>query len=119
MVGIVGESGSGKSHLLRLAAGLETPASGSVKASGNVRWLGPDDPLNLAPAPVLLIDRTFGHQDLVVRERAAVALDRIRRAGATTLVVSHEEELIRRLADSFGCDRYHLYTGHPLLRVRS
>ena len=34
-----------------------------------------------------------------MRERAAVALDRIRRAGATTLLVSHEEELIRRLAD--------------------
>ena len=48
---------------------------------------------------MLLIDRTFGHQDLLVRERAAVALDRIRRAGATTLLVSHEEELIRRLAD--------------------
>jgi lipoyl(octanoyl) transferase len=25
--------------------------------------------------------------------------------------------LIRRLAECFGCDRYHLYTGHPLLRV--
>jgi hypothetical protein len=25
--------------------------------------------------------------------------------------------LVRRLADSFGCDRYHLYTGHPLLRT--
>jgi lipoate-protein ligase B len=24
--------------------------------------------------------------------------------------------LVRRLADSFGCDRYHLYTGHPMLR---
>src|ERR1022692_3213358 len=99
LVGIIGENGSGKSLLLRLAAGMATPTSGSIKASGEVRWLGPDDALNLAPAPVLLIDRTFGHQDLVVRERAAVALDRIRRAGATMLVVSHEEELIRRLAD--------------------
>ena len=34
-----------------------------------------------------------------MRERAAMALDRIRRAGATTLLVSHEEDLIRRLAD--------------------
>ena len=34
-----------------------------------------------------------------MRERAAMALDRMRRAGATTLLVSHEEELIRRLAD--------------------
>jgi lipoyl(octanoyl) transferase len=25
-------------------------------------------------------------------------------------------ELVRRLAENFGCDRYHLYTGHPLLR---
>ena len=24
--------------------------------------------------------------------------------------------LVRRLAECFGCDRYHLYTGHPLLR---
>jgi len=23
-------------------------------------------------------------------------------------------EVVRRLADAFGCDRYHLYTGHPL-----
>jgi lipoyl(octanoyl) transferase len=25
-------------------------------------------------------------------------------------------ELVRHLAAAFGCDRYHLYTGHPLLR---
>jgi hypothetical protein len=24
--------------------------------------------------------------------------------------------LVGRLAEAFGCDRYHLYTGHPLLR---
>ena len=24
--------------------------------------------------------------------------------------------LVRRLSESFGCDRYHLYTGHPMLR---
>jgi lipoyl(octanoyl) transferase len=27
--------------------------------------------------------------------------------------------LVRRLAECFGCDRYHLYTGHPLLRDTS
>jgi lipoyl(octanoyl) transferase len=27
--------------------------------------------------------------------------------------------LIRRLAEAFGCDRYHLHTGHPLLRNRA
>ena len=25
--------------------------------------------------------------------------------------------LVRRLAECFGCDRYHLYTGHPWLRA--
>jgi len=25
--------------------------------------------------------------------------------------------LVRRLAEAFGSDRYHLYTGHPLLRA--
>src|SRR5215831_18737570 len=99
VVGIIGENGSGKSRLLRVAAGKEPTNAGTVKASGDVKWLGPDDPLNLTPAPVLLIDQTFARQDAVVRERAAVALDRIRRAGATVLVVSHEEDLIRRLCD--------------------
>jgi lipopolysaccharide transport system ATP-binding protein len=70
-----------------------------VKASGEARLLGPDDPLNLAPVPVLLIDQTFGRQDPLVRERAAIAIDRMRRAGTTTLLVSHEEPLLRRLSD--------------------
>jgi lipopolysaccharide transport system ATP-binding protein len=99
VVGIIGENGSGKSRLLRLAAGKEIPDSGTVKASGDVKLLGPDDPLTLTPAPVLLIDQTFARQDQVVRERAAIALDAIRRAGATVLLVSHDEDLIRRLAD--------------------
>jgi lipopolysaccharide transport system ATP-binding protein len=99
VVGIVGDSGSGKSRLLRAAAGLERLTAGTVNTSGDVKLLGPDDPLNLAPTPVLLIDQTFGRQDMLVRDRAAVALDRIRRAGATTLIVSHEEELIRNLCD--------------------
>src|ERR1017187_688406 len=90
IVGIIGENGSGKSRLLRVAAGLDAPSSGIVESSGDVRLLGPGDALDLAPAPVLLIDRTFAAQDLLVRERAAIALDRIRRAGVTTLIVSHD-----------------------------
>jgi len=99
VVGIIGDNGSGKSRLLRLAAGLEHPSMGSVKASGEAKLLGPDDPLNLSPSAVLLIDQTFARQDLLVRERACIALDRIRRAGATTLLVSHDEDLLRRLCD--------------------
>jgi lipopolysaccharide transport system ATP-binding protein len=35
----------------------------------------------------------------VVREHAAIGLDRLRRAGTTVLILSHEEDLMRRLAD--------------------
>ena len=31
-------------------------------------------------------------------------------------ITSVRAELVRRLADAFGCDRYHLYTGHPWLQ---
>ena len=99
VIGIIGENGSGKTRLLRLAAGIDQPVSGSVECSGAARLLGPLDPLNLAPAPVLLIDQTLAQHDWVVRERSAVALDRMRRSGSTILLVSHEEDLQRLLAD--------------------
>jgi energy-coupling factor transporter ATP-binding protein EcfA2 len=99
VIGIIGEDGSGKTRLLRLAAGLDQPDSGTVEVSGPARLLGPGDALSLSPSPVLLIDRTFARHDLLVRERAAIALDRLRRSGSTTLLVSHEEDLLRRLAD--------------------
>ncbi len=99
LIGIVGESGAGKGRLLRVAAGLEQPSAGSVETSGPVRMLGPDDALNLAPAGVLLLDHTLARQDLLVRERAAIGLDRLRRSGTTVLLISHEEDLVCRLAD--------------------
>jgi lipopolysaccharide transport system ATP-binding protein len=99
VVGIIGENGSGKGQLLRLAAGLEHPSMGSIKSSGASKLLGPDDALNLPASPILLINQTFARQDRLVRERACIALDRLRRAGATTLLVSHDEDLLRRLCD--------------------
>jgi energy-coupling factor transporter ATP-binding protein EcfA2 len=99
VIGILGEDGAGKGRLLRLAAGIDKPASGTVEASGAVKLLGAGDPLTLAPSPVLCIEHTFARHDALVRERAAIALDRLRRAGTTTLLVSHEEDLLRRLAD--------------------
>jgi lipopolysaccharide transport system ATP-binding protein len=99
VIGIIGDTGAGKSRLLRLAAGIDQPLVGTVKATGDARFLGPDDPLTLTPAAVLAIDRTFDRHDWLARERGAIAIDRIRRAGATILLVSQEEDLVRRLAD--------------------
>ena len=99
VIGIIGENRSGKSALLRLAAGLDRPAQGTVEAPDSRRLLAPGDALNFAPAAVLLLDQTLAVHDALVRERAMVALERLRRAGTTTLVVSHDEELLRRLAD--------------------
>jgi lipopolysaccharide transport system ATP-binding protein len=85
VIGIVGEDGSGKSRLLRSAKGG--------------RYLGPGDALDLSPAPAILIEHTFARHDALARDRAALALESLRRAGTTVLIVSHEEDLLRRLAD--------------------
>jgi lipopolysaccharide transport system ATP-binding protein len=98
VIGVIGEDGSGKGRLLRLAAGLEKPAAGTVEGPAG-KLLGPDDPLTPAASPVVCIEHTFARHDAVTRARAAVALDRLRRSGSTVLLVSHEEELLRRLAD--------------------
>lgn len=99
VIGIIGENGSGKRRLLRLAAGLDEPVDGSVERSESAKFLGPLDPLELPQAAVLAIDQTFAGQDLLVRERAALALDQLRRDGTTILVASHDEELLRRVSD--------------------
>jgi lipopolysaccharide transport system ATP-binding protein len=85
VIGVIGEDGSGKSRLLR-----------SVKGA---RYFGPGDALDLSPAPAILIDHTFARHDALVRDRAALTLEALRRAGTTVVIVSHEEDLLRRLAD--------------------
>jgi len=104
VIGILGGHGSGKTGLLRLAAGLEMPASGRVETSGRRCLLGLSDALDLgasypADGGVLCLDNTFAAQDLPARERGAIEIGRLRRRGVTTLLVSHEEDLLRRLAD--------------------
>jgi energy-coupling factor transporter ATP-binding protein EcfA2 len=99
VIGIVGENGSGKRKLLRLAAGIERPERGTVEVSGPPRLLGPEDTLDFPPAAVLLVDQTFARHDPFERGRAVMELDRLCRAGTTALVISHEEDLLRRIAD--------------------
>src|SRR3954466_16423709 len=84
VIGIIGENGSGAGRLLELAAGSERPDSGTVESSGPVRTFGPEE---------------LARQDLLERERTAIAVEGLRRSGATVLLHSHEEDLLRRLAD--------------------
>jgi lipopolysaccharide transport system ATP-binding protein len=88
VIGIVGTDGAGKGALLRQA--LET---------GRGALIGPNDPLVFDPTPLLCLEHALARHDAIVRERAAIELDRLRRAGTTVLLVSHEEDLLRRLAD--------------------
>lgn len=99
IIGIIGENGSGKGCLLRLAAGLAQPASGTVEAREPRRLLGPDSSLDFSSAAVLAMEHTLARHDALVRQRAAISLDRLRRAGATVLLVSHEESLLRQICD--------------------
>ena len=99
VIGVIGEKGAGKNALLRLAAGLAQPASGEVVATGERRYLGVNDALQLSPVNVLLIEHSFAQHDALVRARALVAIDRLRSSGTTVLIASHESNLLRSIAD--------------------
>ncbi|HVO98559.1 MAG TPA: Wzt carbohydrate-binding domain-containing protein [Bryobacteraceae bacterium] len=99
IIGVIGEKGSGITELLKLACGVLNPESGEVKAPPESRFVGPGDALNLAPAAVLALDQALATQDAVVRARTLTGLDRLRRAGTTVLLASHEEQLLESLCD--------------------
>ena len=73
--------------------------SAVVRSAKPARYLGPDAPLDLSPASSILLDHTFARQNALARDRAALALESLRRAGTTVVIVSHEEDLLRRIAD--------------------
>jgi lipopolysaccharide transport system ATP-binding protein len=99
VIGIIGEKGAGKHALMRLAADLEKPQAGEVIFEGTRRHLGLTDALQLSPVDLLLIEQTLAPHDALVRGRALVGIDRMRNAGATVLIVSHEADLLRQLCD--------------------
>lgn len=99
MIGIVGLKGSGKAALLRLAAGLEQPATGAIEGGASRRLIELGQPLNFAPVDILLLDAALACQDPLVRERACFALERLRRTGTTILMASYDEPLLSRMCD--------------------
>lgn len=99
VIGVIGEDWSGKSALLRLAAGLEAPMVGEVATHGSCRLLGPADELDFSPVNVLLMEHTLARHDALVRAQTEMEIERLRRAGTTVLIVSHDEELLRSVCD--------------------
>jgi energy-coupling factor transporter ATP-binding protein EcfA2 len=99
IIGVIGEKTSGITELLKLAGGILQPEQGEVVSSPERRFVALGDPLNLAPAAVLALDQALATQDAVVRARTLAGLDRLRRAGATVLLSSHEEKLLEGLSD--------------------
>ena len=99
VIGVVGEKGAGKAALLRLASGRAIPEVGEVIADGERRYLGPLDALQLSPVDILLMEHSLAHHDALVRARALAGIDRLRSAGATVLIVSHELDLLQSLCD--------------------
>ncbi|MDQ6663739.1 MAG: hypothetical protein M3Z23_05055, partial [Acidobacteriota bacterium] len=67
IVGILADDGAGAELLLRMAAGLETPASGKVLGPASRRLLGPGDSLNFEKVEALLLNQTLAGHDWVAR----------------------------------------------------
>ncbi len=99
IIGVIGAKNSGASELLKLACGLIQPERGEVKSGPARRLVALGEPLNLAPSDVLALDQALATQDAIVRTRTLLGLDRLRRAGTTVLLASHEDRLLETLCD--------------------
>jgi energy-coupling factor transporter ATP-binding protein EcfA2 len=99
IIGVIGEKNSGVTELLKLACGILKPEEGEVIAAPERRFVAHGEPLNLAPAAVVALDQALATQDAVVRARTLTGLDRLRRAGTTILLASHEDRLLETLCD--------------------
>ncbi len=99
LIGLVGLDGSGVSELLHLAAGTATAVAGTIEAPDSRRLIGPLDELDLTPVDLLLLDHPLAQRDAVARARTALEFVRLQRAGTTILLASHEDQLLRSVAD--------------------
>jgi lipopolysaccharide transport system ATP-binding protein len=99
IIGVIGLAGAGIRELMRVGAGWEWLERGEVVAGSARRYLTSLDELDLTPVDALFIEHTLEMQDALARLRAFAGLERLRRAGATILIASHEQDLLLRLCD--------------------
>jgi len=99
VIGVVGQHGSGKTALLRLAAGLEQPTTGSVLCEGVRLYLGTCGAFAATNIGLLALDQTLAQLDALEREKWLVMIDGLRSQAATVLIASHQADLLRRVCD--------------------
>ncbi|MEQ1886138.1 MAG: Wzt carbohydrate-binding domain-containing protein [Bryobacteraceae bacterium] len=99
IIGVIGGKNSGVTELLKIAGGMLAPESGDVSTGPHRRFVALGDALNLAPSDVLALDQALATQDALVRARTLPGLDRLRRAGTTIFLSSHEDRLLETLCD--------------------
>ncbi len=99
IIGVIGGKNSGIAELLKLACGVMQAEQGEVTAGPARRLIALGEPLNLAPSDVLALDQALATQDALVRTRTLLGLDRLRRAGTTVLLASHEDRLLETMCD--------------------
>ena len=90
--------------------GLIEESQSHLSATGVPR-LGPDDPLPQSPGNFIL-DYPLSKSNAVARARAISHLVDLRRAGATLVLVSHDETLLEKCADEI----WWLRDGVPVAR---
>lgn len=84
VIGLIGDSGSGVSDILQAAGG---------------RFIGPGHELDLSPASLICIGYVLDLRDAFTRLRIETDFERLRRAGSTVLLASHDTDLLQRAAD--------------------
>jgi lipopolysaccharide transport system ATP-binding protein len=99
IIGVIGGRNSGVTELLKVAGGTLAPEHGEVSTGPERRFVALGDSLNLAPSDVLAMDQALATQDALVRARTLPGLDRLRRAGTTIFLSSHEDRLLETLCD--------------------
>jgi len=99
MIGVIGDDPAAVSALLRLAVGASKPDSGEVTSNEPKRLIAAAENLNLAPVGTLAMDHALAREGPLVRARAGVGLERLRRSGASILFASQELELLSAWCD--------------------
>lgn len=99
LVGVVGLEQAGPAALLDLTSGRTKPSKGNVASAEPRRTLGPTDKLDFTGVQTLCLNQTLALRDGLARRQAILAINRLRRAGASLLYYSNSTELLRQLAD--------------------